>query len=95
MDTPVEEQQVFHKVTCNIAASEDEMTEPNMLSEDFIQSVSYGLLSYYCLVCSYEWWCKLYWLKQSLPKTHAQCWTKGPSRKKLVSQEDQHETMLR
>lgn len=43
MDTPVEEQQVFHKVTCNIAASEDEMTEPNMLSEDFIQSVEAGV----------------------------------------------------
>lgn len=40
MDTPVEEQQVFQKVTCNIAASEDEITEPGMLSADFINYVS-------------------------------------------------------
>ncbi|MCI08830.1 microtubule-associated protein 3-like, partial [Trifolium medium] len=32
MDTPIEEQQVFQNVTCNIAASEDEVTEPNALS---------------------------------------------------------------
>jgi len=70
MDTPVDEQQLFHKVTCNIAASEDEMTERNMLSGDFIQSVSYRLLSY-CLVCSYDCWCRMYWLMQSLTKTHA------------------------
>ncbi|KAK6135291.1 hypothetical protein DH2020_030974 [Rehmannia glutinosa] len=39
MDTPVEEQQIFQKVTCNIAASEDEITEPDMLSADFINYV--------------------------------------------------------
>ncbi|XP_057798404.1 65-kDa microtubule-associated protein 3 [Salvia miltiorrhiza] len=39
MDTPIEEQQVFQKVTCNIAASEDEITEPGMLSADFINYV--------------------------------------------------------
>ncbi|KAL2920533.1 65-kDa microtubule-associated protein 3 [Bienertia sinuspersici] len=39
MDTPVEEQQAFQNVTCNIAASEDEITEPNMLSADFIKHV--------------------------------------------------------
>ncbi|XP_021722763.1 65-kDa microtubule-associated protein 3-like [Chenopodium quinoa] len=39
MDTPVEEQQPFQHVTCNIAASEDEITGPNMLSADFIQYV--------------------------------------------------------
>ncbi|CAJ2666893.1 unnamed protein product [Trifolium pratense] len=39
MDTPIEEQQVFQNVTCNIAASEDEVTEPNALSEDFINNV--------------------------------------------------------
>ncbi|EPS73877.1 hypothetical protein M569_00872, partial [Genlisea aurea] len=39
MDTPAEEQQMFQKVTCNIAASEDEITEPNMLSLDFIAYV--------------------------------------------------------
>lgn len=40
MDTPIEEQQVFQNVTCNIAASEHEITEPNTLSEDFINYVS-------------------------------------------------------
>lgn len=39
MDTPVEEQQAFQNVTCNIAASENEITEPNMLSADFIKYV--------------------------------------------------------
>ncbi|XP_047322279.1 65-kDa microtubule-associated protein 3-like [Impatiens glandulifera] len=39
MDTPVEEQQVFHNVTRNVAASEQEMTEPNMLSVEFINNV--------------------------------------------------------
>ncbi|XAR66171.1 hypothetical protein NMG60_11012291 [Bertholletia excelsa] len=36
MDTPIEEQQMFQNVTCNIAASEDEITKPNMLSLDLI-----------------------------------------------------------
>ncbi|XP_024971475.1 65-kDa microtubule-associated protein 3-like [Cynara cardunculus var. scolymus] len=39
MDTPVEEQQMFQSVTCNIAASEQEITEANLLSEDFINYV--------------------------------------------------------
>lgn len=39
MDTPIEEQQMFQNVTSNIAASEDEITEPNMLSVDFIKYV--------------------------------------------------------
>ncbi|XP_052186489.1 65-kDa microtubule-associated protein 3-like [Diospyros lotus] len=39
MDTPIEEQQMFQNVTSNIAASEDEITEPNMLSVDFINYV--------------------------------------------------------
>lgn len=39
MDTPIEEQQMFRNVTANIAASEDEITEPNMLSVDFIKYV--------------------------------------------------------
>lgn len=39
MDTPIEEQQMFQNVTANIAASEDEITEPNMLSVDFIKYV--------------------------------------------------------
>ncbi|XP_028756450.1 65-kDa microtubule-associated protein 3 isoform X2 [Neltuma alba] len=39
MDTPVEEQQKFQNVTCNIAASEHEMTEPNTLSMEFIHYV--------------------------------------------------------
>lgn len=41
MDTPVEEQQMFQNVTRNIAASECEITEPNILSLDFIYSVSF------------------------------------------------------
>lgn len=40
MDTPMEEQQLFQNVTCNIAASEDEVNEPNSLSVDSINSVS-------------------------------------------------------
>ncbi|XP_076889542.1 65-kDa microtubule-associated protein 3-like [Bidens hawaiensis] len=39
MDTPVEEQQVFQSVTCNIAALEEEITEPNLLSVEFINYV--------------------------------------------------------
>ncbi|KAF7813304.1 65-kDa microtubule-associated protein 3-like [Senna tora] len=39
MDTPIEEQQMFQSVTCNIAASEHEITEPNALSVDFIDYV--------------------------------------------------------
>ncbi|RDX98664.1 65-kDa microtubule-associated protein 3, partial [Mucuna pruriens] len=41
MDTPIEEQQMFQNVTCNIAASEDEVTEPNSLSENFINYISW------------------------------------------------------
>lgn len=39
MDTPVEEQQLFQNVTCNVAASEHEITEPNTLSVEFINYV--------------------------------------------------------
>ncbi|KAF2292049.1 hypothetical protein GH714_000357 [Hevea brasiliensis] len=39
MDTPIEEQQMFQNVTCKIAASEHEITEPNTLSVDFINYV--------------------------------------------------------
>ncbi|XP_054788068.1 65-kDa microtubule-associated protein 3 isoform X2 [Prosopis cineraria] len=39
MDTPVEEQLKFQNVTSNIAASEQEMIEPNTLSVDFIHYV--------------------------------------------------------
>ncbi|KAH9610574.1 hypothetical protein KSS87_003334 [Heliosperma pusillum] len=39
MDTPVEEQQAFQNVTCKIAALEDEITDPYMLSSDFIKHV--------------------------------------------------------
>ncbi|KAA8533822.1 hypothetical protein F0562_031339 [Nyssa sinensis] len=39
MDTPIEEQQMFQNVTCNIAASEHEITEPDTLSVDFINYV--------------------------------------------------------
>lgn len=44
MDTPIEDQQRFQNVTSNIAASEHEVTEPNTLSEDFINYVSYNFL---------------------------------------------------
>lgn len=40
MDTPIEEQQLFQNVTCKIAAKEHEITEPNMLSMEFITYVS-------------------------------------------------------
>uniref|UniRef100_A0A803KYW3 65-kDa microtubule-associated protein 3 n=1 Tax=Chenopodium quinoa TaxID=63459 RepID=A0A803KYW3_CHEQI len=39
MDTPPEEQHMFHNVTSKIAASEPEITEPNCLSMDFINHV--------------------------------------------------------
>ncbi|XP_076930185.1 65-kDa microtubule-associated protein 3-like [Bidens hawaiensis] len=39
MDTPIEEQQEFQSVTCNIAASEEEIAEPNLLSVEFINYV--------------------------------------------------------
>ncbi|GMH18340.1 hypothetical protein Nepgr_020181 [Nepenthes gracilis] len=39
MDSPVEEQQPFQHVTCNVAASEDELNTPGMLSSDFIKNV--------------------------------------------------------
>ncbi|XP_068330791.1 65-kDa microtubule-associated protein 3-like isoform X2 [Pyrus communis] len=39
MDTPIEEQQMFQNITCNIAAAEHEITEPNTLSVDFINYV--------------------------------------------------------
>ncbi|KZV23864.1 65-kDa microtubule-associated protein 3-like [Dorcoceras hygrometricum] len=39
MDTPLEEQQNFQNVTRTIAASEDEITEPNTLSLDFINNI--------------------------------------------------------
>jgi len=39
MDTPSDEQRMFHNVTSMIAASEHEITEPNCLSVDFISHV--------------------------------------------------------
>ncbi|XP_075485775.1 65-kDa microtubule-associated protein 3-like isoform X2 [Primulina tabacum] len=39
MDTPIEEQQIFQNVTCNIVAAEEEITEPEILSVDFINHV--------------------------------------------------------
>ncbi|VAH78968.1 unnamed protein product [Triticum turgidum subsp. durum] len=44
MDTPIEEQQMFQNVTCNIAASEHEITEPNTLSIDFLSYVEAEVL---------------------------------------------------
>ncbi|OIT21898.1 PREDICTED: 65-kDa microtubule-associated protein 3-like [Nicotiana attenuata] len=39
MDTPIEEQKIFQNVTCKIAAKEHEITEPDMLSVEFIAHV--------------------------------------------------------
>ncbi|XP_062217988.1 65-kDa microtubule-associated protein 3-like isoform X1 [Phragmites australis] len=44
MDTPLEEQQMFQNVTCNIAASEHEITQPNTLSIDFLSYVESEVL---------------------------------------------------
>ncbi|TVU20353.1 hypothetical protein EJB05_36560, partial [Eragrostis curvula] len=44
MDTPMEEQQAFQNITCNIAASEDELMEPNALSIDFLNYVEAEVL---------------------------------------------------
>ena len=40
MDTPMEEQQMFQNVTCNIAASEQEICSPNAQLMEFINHVS-------------------------------------------------------
>ncbi|CAA3005754.1 65-kDa microtubule-associated 3-like [Olea europaea subsp. europaea] len=40
METPIEEQQIFQKATCNLVASEDEITELDMLSVDYIDYVA-------------------------------------------------------
>ncbi|KAL0452555.1 UNVERIFIED_CONTAM: microtubule-associated protein 3 [Sesamum latifolium] len=45
MDTPIDEQQAFQKVTRHLAASEDEMTEPDILSVNYI---SYAELEVIC-----------------------------------------------
>ncbi|KAA8520527.1 hypothetical protein F0562_014783 [Nyssa sinensis] len=42
MDTPIEEQQMFQNVTRNIAASVNEITEPNSLSVDFLNYAEAG-----------------------------------------------------
>ncbi|KAK1399623.1 65-kDa microtubule-associated protein 3 [Heracleum sosnowskyi] len=39
MDTPIEEKQMFQNVTCNVAASEHEIVEPNILSVEVISYV--------------------------------------------------------
>jgi len=53
MDTPLEEQQMFQNVTCNIAASEHEITEPNTLSIDFLGYVSSLFFRYCSCHCCY------------------------------------------
>lgn len=40
MDTPLEEQEMFHNITSKIAALEPEITEPNFLSMNNIKYVS-------------------------------------------------------
>ncbi|KAM3412488.1 hypothetical protein ACQJBY_003914 [Aegilops geniculata] len=44
MDTPIEEQQSFQNITCNIAASEPEITEANALSIDVMDFVEAEVL---------------------------------------------------
>ncbi|XP_074279949.1 65-kDa microtubule-associated protein 3-like [Silene latifolia] len=44
MDTPPDEQRMFHDVTSKIAASEDEITQPDCLSEDAISYVEAEVL---------------------------------------------------
>lgn len=41
MDTPMEEQNLFDHVTCNISASVDEVTVPGALAIDIIEQVSH------------------------------------------------------
>lgn len=74
MDTPIEEQQMFQKVTCNIAASEDEITEPDMLSANFINYVSqmflfegymFNSLYYPCLILRFQVSNVLNWVMKS------------------------------
>ena len=48
MDTPVEEQQLFQPVTCNIAASDDEITMPSALSLETIEQVTALLSLLFC-----------------------------------------------
>ncbi|GMH17237.1 hypothetical protein Nepgr_019078 [Nepenthes gracilis] len=45
MDTPIEEWHIFHSFTCKIAASEQEITEPNSLSVNFINYICHPILS--------------------------------------------------
>lgn len=40
LDTPEEEQKLFHSVTCSIALSESELTEANILSVASMKRVS-------------------------------------------------------
>lgn len=53
MDTPVEEQQCFREVASNIAASEDEITEPNSLSLQFLKNVRFPFFLLYVPFDSY------------------------------------------
>lgn len=46
MDTPMEEQQMYEHVTCNIAASEDEITAPSSLSLETIEQVKLSFLCF-------------------------------------------------
>lgn len=39
MDTPLEDQKRFEHVTCNIAATEDEVVTPGALARDIIEQV--------------------------------------------------------
>jgi hypothetical protein len=52
MDTPAEEQRQFQGVACNIAASEDEITEPGALSMAFISNVRIRTSSSISAQCS-------------------------------------------
>lgn len=66
MDTPIEEQNIFQNVTRKIAAKEHEITEPDMLSVEFIAHVSYRIfeitvtVSFHCCWCFFCLTLKLY-----------------------------------
>jgi Ase1/PRC1/MAP65 family protein len=40
MDVPIEEQELFQNITRNVAASENELNEPKVLSIDCLKHVS-------------------------------------------------------
>lgn len=50
LDTPAEEQKIFHNVTCSIALTESEITEANILSVASIKRVSAQDQTFLCFL---------------------------------------------